>query len=176
MEIKNKLFNKEISVPFTIPSGIVATEVPVLEKIANEIPEIGILTTKSIGSEPKEGNKEPIIAQFSPFSFINAVGLTNPGAEEFAKKLSKIKIPNDKFLLVSIFGSNEEEFKDVAKKLYDFADGFELNISCPHSDKYGQVIGQDKYLTAKIIGKMSSLGKPVFIKRSEEHTSELQSR
>ena len=166
MEIKNKLFNKEISGPFTIPSGIVATEVPVLEKIANEIPEIGILTTKSIGSEPKEGNKEPIIAQFSPFSFINAVGLTNPGAEEFAKKLSKIKIPNDKFLLVSIFGSNEEEFKDVAKKLYDFADGFELNISCPHSDKYGQVIGQDKYLTAKIIGKISSLGKPVFIKLS----------
>jgi dihydroorotate dehydrogenase subfamily 1 len=165
MEIK-KIQNKEISGPFTIPSGIVATGAPVLEKIANEIPEIGILTTKSIGLKPKEGNKEPIIAQFSPFSFINAVGLTNPGAEEFAKNLSKIKIPKNKFLLVSIFGGNEKEFKDVAEKLYDFTDGFELNVSCPHSDKYGQAIGQDKHLVIKIIKEVSSLGKPVFIKIS----------
>ncbi len=50
--------NKEISGPFTIPSGIVATEVSVLEKIANEIPEIGILTTKSIGLEKREGNRD----------------------------------------------------------------------------------------------------------------------
>jgi len=166
MKIINKFFTKEISGPFTIPSGIVATGSSVIEKIANEIPEVGILTTKSIGFKPREGNKEPIIAQLSPFSFINAVGLTNPGAEEFAKDLSNIKIPKNKFLLVSIFGGNEEEFKDVAEKLYDFADGFELNVSCPHSDKYGQVIGQDKYLVIRIIKEVSSLKKPVFIKIS----------
>ena len=161
-----KIFDKEISGPFTIPSGIVATEVSILEKIANEIPEIGILTTKSIGPEPKEGNIEPIIAQYSPFSFINAVGLSNPGAEEFAKRLSKIKIPKDKFLLVSIFGKSAEEFKKVAERLYDFADGFELNISCPHSDKYGQTIGKDRGLVEKITKSVSSLGKPVFVKLS----------
>ncbi|MFH1036575.1 MAG: dihydroorotate dehydrogenase, partial [Patescibacteria group bacterium] len=163
---KYKLFDKEISGSFTIPSGMVATEVSVLEKIAKEIPEIGILTTKSIGPEPKSGNREPIIAQFSPFSFINAVGLTNPGADVFAEKLSKIKIPADKFLLISIFGSCEVEFKEVAEKLYPFADGFELNISCPHSDKYGQVVGQDKNLVEKSVKSVASLGKPVFIKVS----------
>ncbi len=166
MQIKHKFFTKEISGIFTIPSGIITTESVVLEKIANEIPEIGILTTKSIGVKPKEGNKEPIIAQYSPFSFINAVGLTNPGAEEFAERLSKIKIPNNKFLLVSIFGSNEDEFREVAEKLYDWADGFELNVSCPHSDKYGQVIGQDNALVEKIVKNVSSLGNPVFIKIS----------
>ena len=102
--MKYKIFNKEISGPFTIPSGIVATETSTLEKIANEISEIGILTTKSIGLKPREGNREPIIAQYSPFSFINAVGLTNPGVEEFRKRISKIQIPHDKFLLTSIFG------------------------------------------------------------------------
>lgn len=161
-----KLFGKKISAPFTIPSGIVATEVSVLEKIANEVPEIGILTTKSIGLKPREGNKEPIIAQYLPLSFINAVGLANPGAEEFAKKLSRITIPGYKFLLVSIFGKDEFEFEKVAKILFDYADGFELNISCPHSDKFGQTIGKDIELVGRIIRTVVSLGKPVFVKLS----------
>ena len=78
-----KLGTKEISGRFTIPSGIVTTNVSVLKKIADEIPEIGILTTKSIGPKPREGNREPIFAQYAPDSFTNAVGLTNPGAEEY---------------------------------------------------------------------------------------------
>lgn len=164
--MKYKILNKEISGPFTIPSGIVATELPLLEKIANEIPEIGILTTKSIGLEPREGNKEPIIAQYTPFSFINAVGLTNPGATEFAKRISKIKIPKNKFLLISIFGGNEKEFQEVGEKLVNFADGFELNLSCPHSEKYGQVIGNNFQLVEKIVKKIAFLGKPVFAKIS----------
>ena len=163
---KYKIFNKKISGPFTIPSGIVTTGISILEKIANEIPEIGILTTKSIGPEPREGNREPIIAQYSPFSFINAVGLTNPGVEEFRKRISKIKIPPDKFLLTSIFGSNEKEFKEVAEKLVELTDGFELNISCPHSDKYGQAVGQDNAIVEKITKSIVSLGKPVFVKIS----------
>lgn len=161
-----KVFEKEISGLFTIPSGIVATEISVLAKIAKEIPEIGILTTKSVGLKPREGNKEPIVAKYAPFSFINAVGLANPGAAAFSEKLSKTEIPKNKFLLISIFGDSEKEFKEVAERLYDFADGFELNLSCPHSDKYGQAVGQDVELTEKIIKSVSSLGKPTFIKIS----------
>ena len=160
-----KLFGKEISGPFTIPSGIITTKTSVLEKIA-EIPEIGILTTKSIGIESREGSREPIIVQYGYLSFINAVRLTNPGAEEFAKRLSKIKIPDNKFLLISIFGSCKEEFVEVAEKLRDYTDGFEVNISCPHSEKYGQAVGQDRGLVKKIIKSVVSLGKPVFVKIS----------
>lgn len=163
---RHKFFKKEISGVFTIPSGIVGTEISVMERIAREIPEVGILTTKSIGLEPREGNKEPIIAEYAPFSFINAVGLANPGAKEFSERLSRIEIPNDKFLLISIFGSSEEEFREIAKILYDFADGFELNISCPHSKKYGQVVGQDKGLVEKLTKSVVSLGKPTFVKIS----------
>lgn len=164
--MKYKLFNKEISGLFTIPAGIITTETPTLEKIANEIPEIGILTTKSIGPENREGYKEPILAQYAPFSFINAVGLTNPGVDEFAKRIAKVKIPNDKFLLTSIFGSNEKEFKQIAEKLVGLTDGFELNISCPHSEKYGQAVGQDNELVEKIVKNIVALDKPVFVKIS----------
>ena len=161
-----KFFHKKISGIFTIPSGIVSTEVSVIEKIAKEIPEVGIITTKSIGLESRRGNKEPIIARYAPFSFINAVGLSNPGAEEFANKLSKIKIPDDKFLLISVFGSSLSEFRKIAEKLYKWADGFELNFSCPHSEEYGQIIGQDKKLIGEITRSVASFKKPVFIKIS----------
>jgi len=164
--MRYKFFHKEISGIFTIPSGIVSTEVSVIEKIAKEIPEVGILTTKSIGLEPRKGNREPIIAKYAPFSFINAVGLSNPGVEEFVNKLSKIRIPDDKFLLISIFGDSVNEFREIAEKLCNWADGFELNISCPHSEKYGQVIGRDKKIVGEITKSIVSLGKPVFVKIS----------
>ncbi|MFH1211266.1 MAG: tRNA-dihydrouridine synthase [archaeon] len=161
-----ELFGKKISGPFTIPAGIVTTEPSVLEKIANEVPQVGILTTKSIGPQPRAGYREPVIAQYSYYSFINAVGLSNPGKDEYAKKISRIKIPKDKFLLISIFGGDEKEFREVAETLHPYADGFELNISCPHSGVYGQSVGKDTDLVKRVVKEVASLGKPVMVKLS----------
>ena len=162
---KIRIGDKEV-MPFTIPSGIIMTQPRCASKILEENPEIGIWTTKSITPYKRKGNREPIITQYYQGCFGNAVGLANPGAEEFVNKLSKIKIPDDKFLLISIFGDSVNEFREIAEKLYDWADGFELNISCPHSEKYGQVIGQDKKLVGEITKSVVSLGKPVFVKIS----------
>jgi len=82
---EKKLIGFKIVHPFTIPSGIITTEVSSLEWIARNIPEVGILTTKSIGPQPRAGNREPILLQYNSGEFMNAVGLTNPGAAEFAK-------------------------------------------------------------------------------------------
>ena len=165
--MKNYQFlGKTLSSPFTIPSGVVATKTSVLQKIALEIPAIGILTTKSIGLLPREGNKEPIIAQFGKGSFINAVGLANPGKDKFAQELAELDLPQNKFLLASIFGENEEEFYQVALSLKDFVDGFEINISCPHSQRYGQVVGADKELLRRIIKRVAAIGKPIMVKLS----------
>lgn len=161
---KIQIGNKKV-MPFTIPSGIVTTSVSCLEKLANEIPEIGILTTKSIGPVARTGNREPILAQYLPGCFINAVGLTNPGAKEFANQLSNINFPKDKFLLASIFGKNEEEFVYVAKILKDNVDGFELNLSCPHAKGYGMQLGQDSEIVGKITKAIvGRTHKPVFAK------------
>jgi len=165
MQIEKIQIGSKKVMPFTIPSGIVTTEASCLERIAKEIPEIGILTTKSIGPEPRPGNREPILAQYFPGGFVNAVGLTNPGADEFAKKLSSIKIPDDKFLLASIFGQNPREFVDVAKKLEHYADGFELNLSCPHAKGYGMQLGQDPMIVYSITNAVcKETKKPVFAK------------
>jgi dihydroorotate dehydrogenase (NAD+) catalytic subunit len=161
---KIKIGDKEV-IPFTIPSGIVTTEVSCLERIANEVPEIGILTTKSIGPQPRAGNREPILAQYIPGGFVNAVGLTNPGAEEFAKRLSSIKLPQDKFLLASIFGKDADEFVQVARTLDDCVDGFELNLSCPHAQGYGMQLGQDPKVVHEITKAVVQVSrKPIFAK------------
>jgi len=163
---KIKISNKTV-MPFTIPSGIITTEISSLERIANEIPEVGILTTKSIGPEPRAGNCEPILAQYMPGGFINAVGLTNPGAEEFANKLSSINFPETKFLLASIFGKDADEFVYVAKTLENSGkiDGFELNLSCPHAKGLGMQLGQDPDKVAEITKSVSQITKkPIFAK------------
>jgi len=161
---KIKIGSKEVF-PFTIPSGIITTEPFTIERIAKEIPEIGIITTKSIGPEQKPGNREPVFAEYAPGSFVNAVGLTNPGVEEFAKKLSKINRPSDKFLLGSSFGKNPDDFSYVVRTLDPFVDGHELNLSCPHAKGYGMQIGQDPEMVAKITkAAVNATSKPVFAK------------
>lgn len=161
---KIKIGEKEV-MPFTIPSGIVTTSVASLEKLAREIPELGILTTKSIGPEPKAGNREPIFAQYQPGCFVNAVGLTNPGCEKFARELSHINFPRDKFLLASIFGKNDSEFMYVAKTLERYVDGFELNLSCPHEKEVGMQLGQDPSVVFEITrAVVRNVKIPVFAK------------
>lgn len=134
----------------TIPSGIITTQAATIEKIAREIPEIGVLTTKSIGFFPRDGYREPILTQYAPGCFMNAVGLTNPGAEEFARQLQELKLPENRFLLTSIFGKDAEECAAVAKILAPYSDGLELNLSCPHAEGYGMAIGQDPALVRDI--------------------------
>ncbi len=166
---------KKISGRFTIPSGIVTTSPKIIQKIANEIPEIGVITTKSIGLVAKTGNREPIIHQYAPGCFVNAVGLTNPGAKDFAKSLSEIKplLPKDKFLLISIFGANADEFVQVAKIVEPYADGIELNLSCPHAKGYGMAIGQDPEMVKEIVTAVKAAVKVPLIPKLTPNTNNI---
>ena len=59
-------FLESQSPAFTIPSGIVTTQPSIIARIANDIPEIGVITTKSIGPVPRAGNREPIYSSTRP--------------------------------------------------------------------------------------------------------------
>jgi len=148
--VKTGFLGKSISAPFTIPSGIVATAVPIMEHIFRSMPEVGVMTTKSIGLEPRPGYREPVFSQYAPGCFVNAVGLTNPGAHKSAELFARLEVPEDRFFLVSIFGGSVAEFVEVARILAPFADGLELNLSCPHASGYGMAMGQDPDLVREI--------------------------
>jgi dihydroorotate dehydrogenase (NAD+) catalytic subunit len=112
-----EFFGKTLSGPFTIPSGIVTTATPIIQYVFDHMPQVGVVTTKSIGLAPRVGNREPVYSQYAPGCFVNAVGLTNPGAEASRETLAVLRIPADRFLLPSIFGGSIEEFVAVAKIL-----------------------------------------------------------
>ena len=109
-----EFLGKQLSGPFTIPSGIVTTAPAIIQRVMDTMPEVGVITTKSIGFEPRLGNREPVYSQYAPGCFVNAVGLTNPGVEDALKGLQQLSVPADRFLLVSIFGGSVDEFVAVA--------------------------------------------------------------
>lgn len=146
-----EFLGKRLSGPFTVPSGIVTCSANIIQRFFDNIPEVGVLTTKSIGPQPRLGNREPILSQHAPGEFSNAVGLTNPGAERAAELLAGLRIPADRFLLISIFGGSVEEYVEVAKLLAPHGDGLELNLSCPHAKGYGMAMGQDPQLVQEIV-------------------------
>jgi len=155
--LNTDFFGKTLSGPFTIPSGIVTTAVPIIQYIFDHMPEVGVVTTKSIGLKPRLGNREPVLSQYAPGCFVNAVGLTNPGAEKSAELMAGLKVPADRFLLTSIFGGSIEEFVEVARILAPVSDGLELNLSCPHASGYGMAMGQDPALVREITAAVKAV-------------------
>lgn len=159
--------NKQVRGRLAIPSGIRCTRASTIEWCFKNVPSVGIVTTKSISLAPRVGYVEPIYARYAPGCYINAVGLSNPGADAFRAELERIRVPDDKFLLVSIFGGNTSQFVETAIALQSVADGLELNMSCPHAEGYGVEIGQKQELVAEITAAVvKATGLPVFVKLS----------
>ncbi len=154
--MSTELFGKSLSGPFTIPSGIVTTAPSIIQYFLDEVPQLGVITTKSIGPVPRAGNREPVYSQYAPGCFVNAVGLTNPGAEAALAGLEALDVPDDRFLLTSIFGGSVEEFVAVAKLLAPVSDGLELNLSCPHAKGYGMAMGQDPDMVRAIVAAVKT--------------------
>ena len=152
-----EFFGKTLSGPFTIPSGIVTTATPIIQYVFDHMPEVGVVTTKSIGLEPRAGYREPVLSQYAPGCFVNAVGLTNPGAEKSRETMAQLQVPEDRFLLTSIFGGSIAEFVEVAKILAPVSDGLELNLSCPHAKGYGMAMGQDPEMVQEIIAAVKAV-------------------
>ncbi len=160
--------SEEIVAPFTIPSGIVTTGPTVIARIARAIPQIGFLTTKTISVEPREGYREPILYEYYPGCFVNAVGLANPGARAFLDATAPLlPLSDDKPLVVSIMGTTTKEFGACAEILDPIADAFELNFSCPHVKGAGQSVGSDVKMVREIVALLADrFRKPIIPKLS----------
>lgn len=165
-----EFLGKNITHEYATLSGVVTTQVSIIDHFLKNVPGFGVITGKSTSIEKRDGNKPPNFARIesSPlgFSCINAMGLSNPGARATAEQLSHINIPKDRFLLASIIGGNEKEFREVAENLYPYVDGIEANISCPHAKKEGQAVGQDIDLVEKIVIELKKINRPILLKLS----------
>ena len=153
-----------------LASGILGYSVGAFENVVKG--GAGGVVTKSVCLKPREGYANPTVVQAS-CGVINAMGLPNPGIEDFANEIrcakSVLKVP----LIVSVFGFSAEEYAAVVRKAVSAgADGLELNVSCPHVKDTGSEIGQNPKLLAKVVREVkASTDKPVLVKLSPNVTS-----
>lgn len=156
--------------PTMLASGILGYSVETLANIAKA--GAGAVVTKSVSQKPREGYANPTVVQ-ADCGLINAVGLPNPGIEEFAKEIRGAKTVLAVPLVVSVFGFSAEEYASVARKAVGAgADGVELNVSCPHVKETGSEMGQDPKILAHVIRKVkASMNKPVLVKLSPNVTN-----
>jgi dihydroorotate dehydrogenase (NAD+) catalytic subunit len=144
-----------------LASGFLGISQDVFNKIYRS--GAGAVVSKSISIEPFEGYRNPTLVSLEECSYINAVGLANPGAEAFSREIAFNKnVP----IIVSLVGSSEDEFPPMIKKF----DGlnilaYEINLSCPHVAKMGMEVGDDPEMVSTIVKKIkSNTHKPIIIK------------
>jgi dihydroorotate dehydrogenase (NAD+) catalytic subunit len=155
----------ELRNPTALASGILGYSAESLQRIAEG--GAGAVVTKSVGVEPRPGYPNPTVVQ-AKAGLINAMGLPNPGIDQYAEEISYsksiLKVP----LIVSVYGYSAEEYAVTAQKAVEAgADAVELNVSCPHVKKTGSEIGQNPKILAEVVAKVrAALRKPVIVKLS----------
>ena len=158
----------KLSSPLILASGILGVSHSTMKRLISA--GMGAITTKSIGPVPRKGYKNPSIIQISPGSFLNSVGLGNPGIDNFINEIKEIK-KSDFPLFVSVFGEDTKSYMEVAKKAIKAGtDAIELNISCPHAEVSS--IGIDPGLTYNLVKSLKKEIKvPLFVKLNPNVTS-----
>jgi len=155
----------QLANPTVLASGILGYSTETLENLVKG--GAGAVVTKSIGLKPREGYANPTVVQAS-CGLINAMGLPNPGIDEYAEEFHRTRVVLDVPLILSIYGYAAEEYATLAKKATAAgADAVELNVSCPHVKDTGSEIGQSPEALAEVVKKVrTSISKPIFVKLS----------
>jgi dihydroorotate dehydrogenase (NAD+) catalytic subunit len=155
----------ELRNPTALASGILGYSAESLQRVAEA--GAGAVVTKSVGVEPRPGYPNPTVVQANA-GLINAMGLPNPGIDEYTEEITYAKNVLKVPLIVSVYGYTAEEYATAAKKAAEAgADAVELNVSCPHVRKTGSEIGQNPKILAKVVAKVkAATPKPVIVKLS----------
>lgn len=134
-----RFLNFKLHSPLVLASGIIGTSAGLMTRAARH--GAGMVTAKSCGPAPRTGHPNPVALDWG-HGLINAIGLTNPGAEEEARLLAETQtqlrhlgVP----LIASIFAGTVAEFAQVARTVASAQpDLIEVNISCPNvGDEFG---------------------------------------
>ena len=154
--------------PLILASGILGVSYSSMKRLIDA--GFGAITTKSIGPVRRKGYKNPSIIEVHNGSFLNSVGLGNPGIDSFIPEITEIT----KFgfpLIVSVFGDTTDSYIDVASKAEKAgANAIEINISCPHAEVSS--IGIDKNLTYSVVKAIKEkISVPLFVKLNPNVTN-----
>ena len=151
----------ELRNPTMLASGFLGISQAIFNRLYNA--DVGAIVSKSISCEPMGGYRNPTAVCLEGGSYLNAVGLANPGADAFSSEIaSNPYVP----IIVSLVGSSHDDFPKIINKFDDLNIlGYEINLSCPHVAKMGMEVGDDPDMVTKVVKTVKSHTlKPVVVK------------
>ena len=146
--LETNICGVEFRNPLMLAAGIMGSTASSMNWILKS--GAGGVVSKSFSLNPHPGYVNPTTVAVDG-GIINAIGLSNPGVENFKEELKKIERENN-VVIASIYGATPDEFSTLVEEVQDYVDMIELNISCPHAmDGYGASIGQSCDLSRAIV-------------------------
>ena len=155
--------------PVTVASGTFGSGREYDEFI--DVSRLGAVTTKGVSLTPWEGNPVPRIAE-TPSGMMNAVGLQNPGIEEFLKTDIPFLRQKDTRIIVNVCGHSVQDYVGVVERLQDEpVDLLEINVSCPNIKEGGIAFGVDPKQLCFVTQEIKKKAKqPIMMKLSPNVT------
>jgi dihydroorotate dehydrogenase (NAD+) catalytic subunit len=133
-----------------------------------DLNRLGGIVVKGLSAQPMAGNPPPRMVE-TPSGIVNSIGLQNIGARAFvAEKLPGLR-RYDTAVIANVFGHATAEYVEVIRVLEDTEGlaAYELNISCPNTERGGIEYGTDPSLAAEVISATRKAAKrPLWIKLS----------
>jgi dihydroorotate dehydrogenase (NAD+) catalytic subunit len=132
-----------------------------------DIGQIGGVSSKGLTLEPRLGNPVPRIAE-SRGVILNAVGLQNPGVENFIEKdLEWLKSTGTK-VIANVAGKTLDDYYGICARLNGLVDMIELNISCPNVKSGGMAFGIKPQSVEEVtkVAKSGAKDTPLIVKLS----------
>lgn len=164
--LSTELAGVKLKSPTVLASGILGVTGASLAAVAKA--GAGAVTTKSISLKERKGHPTPVIATY-PQGMVNAVGLSNAGAEETLAEIEFAVQNSGAPVIASIFASTITEFGKVAEAVSKAKPHLiEVNISCPNvEDEFGRPFACDPGIAAVVTKKVKkSTTIPIFVKLS----------
>jgi dihydroorotate dehydrogenase (NAD+) catalytic subunit len=167
--LNTNLAGLKLDNPTALASGILGYTADMLQAIQEN--GAGAVVTKSVGVTPRMGYANPTVVQ-AQSGLINAMGLPNPGIDQYTEEIKYAKSILVVPLIVSVYGYSADEYALVAQKAVEAgADAVELNVSCPHVSYTGSEIGQNPKILKDVVARVkAAVRKPVFVKLSPNVT------
>lgn len=133
-----------------------------------DLETLGGLVVKGLSREPIEGNTPPRVVE-SAAGMINSIGLQNVGVRAFVRE----KLPQlagiRTAVFANVFGYEVEDYCEVIRVLEDHPGvaGYELNLSCPNTERGGMYFSSDPGLLAEVVGAAKRVARrPLIVKLS----------
>jgi len=151
-----KICGVQLENPLILASGILGITKGLIERVAKS--GAGAIVTKSCGEEVRNGYENPTVLELD-HGILNAMGLPNPGVDNFRDELLGLSIP----VIGSVIA--EPGCERVASKLEPHVNAVELNLSCPHVKGAGAEISRQISVVEDLIKSIKrEVDIPLFVK------------